>query len=76
MHAPITPAQSRAARGLLNWSRQDLADRAHVRKQTVWEFETEKRTSNPSTVQNLRRALEDAGVRFTESGGVEPGRSP
>ena len=37
----ITSAQCRAARGLLSWSQQNLADRAGVGIMTIHQFEKE-----------------------------------
>jgi len=36
----ISPMQCRAARGLLDWSQQDLADRLEVSRQSVNAIET------------------------------------
>ena len=56
--------QSRAARGLLGWSQQNLADAASVSLATVQFFETNKREPIHNNLTAIRRALEDAGVEF------------
>jgi transcriptional regulator with XRE-family HTH domain len=56
--------QSRAARGLLGWSQQTLADAASVSLATIQLFETDKREPIPNNLAAIRRALEEAGVEF------------
>ena len=66
----MTPAQSRAARGLLNWNQEQFAAAAEVSSVTIRNFENEKATPQRSTLAALRRALEAAGVEFiAENGG-------
>jgi transcriptional regulator with XRE-family HTH domain len=60
--------QSRAARGLLGWSQQTLADAANVSLATIQLFETNKREPIPNNLTAIRRALEDAGVVFHTDG--------
>jgi transcriptional regulator with XRE-family HTH domain len=69
----MTPAQCRAARGLLNWNQDDLATRAEVSDVTVRNFENEKSTPQRATLAAVRRALESAGVIFVEENGEGPG---
>ena len=62
-HAKILlPAQCRAARGLINWSQGELADRAGVSRSTVKDFETERHALHHSTERLLIDAIEAAGV--------------
>jgi transcriptional regulator with XRE-family HTH domain len=56
--------QSRAARGLLGWSQQALADASNVSLATIQFFETDKRTPIPNNLAAIRAALEKAGVEF------------
>ncbi|SNX74851.1 helix-turn-helix protein [Cereibacter ovatus] len=65
----VTSAQIRAARGLLNWTVRDLAERSGVHRNTVTRIETE--TTGPGhSVAAIRAALEAAGVEFiAENGG-------
>lgn len=62
----MTPAQCRAARGLLQWSQDQLANAAEVGVVTVRQFETEKAEPRRATLAAIQRTLEDFGVRFTE----------
>jgi transcriptional regulator with XRE-family HTH domain len=65
--ANMTPAQSRAARGLLNWTEDRLASAAGVKVSVVREFEGEKAVPRPAA-QALQRAFEAAGIEFSNHG--------
>ena len=66
----ITPAQSRAARGLLDWSQQELAETAKLGLSTVRDFEKGRRVPYPNNLSAIHTALEAAGVEFiAENGG-------
>ncbi|MBI0434011.1 transcriptional regulator [Roseomonas sp. KE0001] len=66
----ITPEQSRAARGLLDWSRDQLALAAGVPKRTIMRFEGREVQPRVTTITAIRAALEAAGVEFiAENGG-------
>jgi transcriptional regulator with XRE-family HTH domain len=66
----FAPEQSRAARGLLDWSQQQLADTARVGLSTVRDFEKKRRTPVPANLAAIQSALEAAGVEFIpENGG-------
>ena len=67
----IKPAQCRAARGLLDWTRQDLGRIAGVGAPAVSDFERAIRVSHDRTVTAITQALEAAGVVFIT--GDEPG---
>ena len=67
----FTPAQCRAARGLLDWSQKQLADAARVGVVTVRQFESGSVQPRNATLEVMRRALEQAGVEFTN--GDQPG---
>jgi transcriptional regulator with XRE-family HTH domain len=62
----FTPAQLRAARALVGWSREKLAKKAGVAAPTVTGFELLGADSKMSTLQKLTRALEAAGVQFLD----------
>jgi len=62
----LTPAQLRAARALLGWSREELADKSGLGAETVKNFELRGSDPKLGTVQKWRRALEQAGVTFIE----------
>jgi predicted transcriptional regulator len=60
----ITPRQIRAARALLGWSQQQLADKAIVSLNAVARLEKGIVDSRVSTVLAIRKALAKAGVEF------------
>jgi transcriptional regulator with XRE-family HTH domain len=62
----------RAARGLLNWTVRDLAEKSGVHRNTVTRIETET-TGSGHALAALRAALEAAGVEFIEENGGGPG---
>lgn len=62
----ITGLQIRAARALLGWSQQDLADKAVLSETAVLKLETERADTRTSTIIKVRKALEDAGIEFIE----------
>lgn len=65
----VTSAQIRAARGLLNWTVRDLAERARVHRNTVTRAETDATGPGHATAA-ICAALEAAGVDFIpENGG-------
>lgn len=66
---PLTPGQVRAARGLLRWSQQDLAEKAGIALSTVADFERGLRIPVPNNALAIQRALEMAGIVLV-SGGV------
>jgi transcriptional regulator with XRE-family HTH domain len=65
----MTPAQCRAARALLDWTQDDLAAAAQVGVVTLRQFERGVSQPRRAIVAALRRALEEAGVRFIDRGG-------
>jgi transcriptional regulator with XRE-family HTH domain len=69
----ITASQIRAARGLLDWSQQQLATTANVGLSTIRSFETGKRVPIVNNLHAIRTALEAAGVIFIDQNGNGPG---
>jgi transcriptional regulator with XRE-family HTH domain len=66
----MTPAQSRAARALLDWSQPKLAEASGLGLSTVVDFERSRRSVPEKTLAAIRAALESAGVEFIpENGG-------
>ena len=65
----ISPSQCRAARGLLDWSQQELAERSGVGIVTVRQLEGGIREPRRATLQVVRQALEKAGVEFIDENG-------
>lgn len=62
----MSPEQCRAARALLNWSREILCERATVSMSTLYSFEKGRRRPIPANVTVIRRVLEDAGIEFLD----------
>jgi transcriptional regulator with XRE-family HTH domain len=60
----ISAEQCRAARGLLDWSQQDLAFMAAVGVVTIRHLEAGKGRPRRATLDVIRRAFETAGVLF------------
>ena len=60
----ITPRQIRAARALLGWSQQQLADKAIVSLNAVTRLEKGKVDTRLSTLSAIEKALIKAGVEF------------
>jgi transcriptional regulator with XRE-family HTH domain len=69
----ITPMQVRAARGLLDWSRDRLAETSGVPKRTLVRFEGAEAAPRQGTIDAIRAALEAAGVEFIDENGGGPG---
>ncbi len=63
----ILPAQLRAARALLGWSLEDLAERVALSQLTLADFEAAPRPQGDRVLAQIRRALEAGGVAFIES---------
>lgn len=69
----MTPAQSRAARALINWTQPALSKAAGLGLSTVVDFERERRQVAQQSVQAMKAALENAGVIFVAENGEGPG---
>jgi transcriptional regulator with XRE-family HTH domain len=66
----MTPAQSRAARALLNWTQPKLAEEAGFGLSTIVDYEKERRIVSTTARAKIQAALESAGVEFiAENGG-------
>lgn len=67
----ISIEQIKAARALLDWTQEDLAQAAGLSKPAVNTLE--RRISRPkqSTLEAIQKALENGGVAFTEGPGVK-----
>ena len=68
---PITPAQCRAARGLVDMDQAVLADGALVTRGVIIDFEKGRRVPTRNNLAAIQRVLEEAGVEFTN--GDAPG---
>lgn len=69
----LTPAQCRAARGLVDMTQQQLATASGVSLRTITHFEKGERTPIPANLRVIREALETAGVIFIPGNGEGPG---
>jgi predicted transcriptional regulator len=65
----ITPAQCRAARGLIDWNQTELAQSAGVGLVTIRQLEAGVHEPRRATADVVRRALEAAGVEFIDKNG-------
>lgn len=69
----LLPEQCRAARGLLNWTQEELATLAGISRSTIKDFECRRHTLHESTETALVHAFEQAGVRLLDADGEGPG---
>ena len=67
----MSPEQCRAARGWLGWTQKKLADQAKIGLSTLRDFEGRRRKPIANNLDAIRRALEAAGIEFTD--GAVPG---
>ena len=65
---PITPAQCRAARGLIELTQTELAQAAGVSLETLRDFEAGRGQPTRSQVEAIRAAIKSAGIEFTGEG--------
>jgi transcriptional regulator with XRE-family HTH domain len=66
----ITPRQIRAARGLLDWSRETLAGETGVPMRTLARLESGEGDVRAPTIESVHSALTKAGIRLLGSSGV------
>jgi hypothetical protein len=68
---PLTSFQIRAARAVLKWSAEDLAQHSSVSLRTIRRAELADRHTSLTAPNNLaiRRAFEAAGVEFIDENG-------
>ncbi len=64
----LTVVHLRAARGLLNWSLDDLAASAGVTKATILNWESGRHQPTKVTKDRIRDAFVGAGVEFLNGG--------
>jgi transcriptional regulator with XRE-family HTH domain len=65
----LTPAQCRAARGLLDLTQSELADGARLGLSTIVDFERSRRQISDDAIGAIRRALEKFGIDFIDENG-------
>jgi len=66
----LTPAQCRAARAFLNWTLVDLAAASGLSRASLNSFEGGHGNAKADTIAAIQKALETAGIEFTEEPGV------
>ena len=66
----ISSAQVRAARGLLNWTQSELADRCSLTKATIANIENEKHHLTTKTANKIFQAFSNAKIEFLGSDGL------
>jgi transcriptional regulator with XRE-family HTH domain len=71
----ITSAQIRAARGMLNWSRKDLAQSSGVSFASMMRLESFDGVpaSNFKTLEAIKNTFENAGIEFVGTPDDGPG---
>ena len=68
MNIIINYKQCKAARALLDWSQEDLSQKAEVAKATIGDFERGARNLRIETMQKVVAVLENEGIRFEGDG--------
>lgn len=66
----IDDRQIRAARALLGWTQEILAEASGIARATIKNLETSSTTPRLDTLLTIQRALEEAGVEFIPGSGV------
>jgi transcriptional regulator with XRE-family HTH domain len=66
----ISAAQLKAARQVLGWSQDDVANASGVSTETVVYFEFGKRRVSAVDLSDIKRALEAAGIEFVGIAGA------
>jgi ribosome-binding protein aMBF1 (putative translation factor) len=69
----ITPEQSRAARGWLDWTQADLAERAKVSLSTVRDFEKHRRVPIANNLDAIERVIRGQGIEPVDHEGRPAG---
>jgi transcriptional regulator with XRE-family HTH domain len=65
----LSREQCRAARGLLDWTQEELAERAGVSRSTVRDFEKGRHDLNRASADQVIEALERSGVVLVAAAG-------
>ena len=69
----LIPEQCRAARGLLDWTQEELAERADVSRSTIRDFENGRHVLHPTTAAQVIAALERGGALLIPADEAGPG---
>ncbi|WP_352759777.1 helix-turn-helix transcriptional regulator [Mesorhizobium sp. M0510] len=73
MKKDILPQQVRAARALIDWTRDDLANASGLTVRTLARIESSQTIPRQTTLEALAKALEAAGIEFISQNGGGPG---
>ena len=73
MSLTLSPALCRAARGLLDWTQEDLAHAAGVSRSTVRDFEKGRHDLHRASEEQILAAFDAAGVALIPPHGGGPG---
>ena len=65
----ITPDQCRAARGLLNWTQEELAFQASLGIVTIRQFEAGRIQPRKKTLEAIREAFDLSSVEILDADG-------
>ena len=60
----MTPALCRAARGLLDWTQEELAEHSAVSRSTIRDYEGARHDVHRATAAQIVRAFNEHGVVF------------
>ena len=60
----ITALQCRAARSMLNWTQDILAEKIRVSKSTIANFELEVSKPYKKNLEDIRKVFEEHGIEF------------
>jgi transcriptional regulator with XRE-family HTH domain len=67
MDKKVTPEQSRAARGLLNWSQGDLAKKVRMGTASISDFERNATNPYKKNMEDIGEAFKEAGIIFEDN---------
>lgn len=66
----ITGRQIRAARALLGWDAADLAEKAHISRETISNIENGATKAREHTLREIERVFNNSGLEFIDNQGV------
>lgn len=69
----LTPGQCRAARGFLDWTQDELAERAGLSRSTVRDFEKGRHDLHLTSARQIVTTFAEAGVELIPAGDFGPG---
>jgi len=69
----LEPGQCRAARGFLDWTQDELAERSGLSRSTIRDFEKGRHELQPGSERLIVQTLEDAGIGLIPAGERGPG---